>query len=66
MEPLTGRLDCEGARILREERNATIINTYTAGTAGRHAPGDRARPEPSDAILSTGTTVVGEGRIDAL
>ncbi len=34
----------EGKRILLEERNITIINSSTAGTAGSHASGDPVRP----------------------
>ncbi|MBD3187548.1 transposase, partial [Candidatus Bathyarchaeota archaeon] len=59
-------LDGEGKRILREERNVTIIKSSTVGTTGSHASGDRARPEPLDASSTTGTAVVDEGRIHAL
>jgi putative transposase len=52
-------LNVEGKRILREERNITIIESSTAGTAGSHASGDRVRRVNK-------TAVVDEGRIHVL
>jgi len=49
----------EGKRILREEKNITIIKSSTVGTTGSHASGDRVRRVNK-------TAVVDEGRIHVL
>ncbi|MBD3186568.1 hypothetical protein GF325_07065 [Candidatus Bathyarchaeota archaeon] len=59
MEPMARRLDGEGKKIFRKERNVTIINTSAAGTAGSYFPGDRERRVNK-------TTVMDEGRIYTL
>ncbi|MBD3188347.1 transposase [Candidatus Bathyarchaeota archaeon] len=49
-------LNVEGKRVLREERNVTIINPSTGGAPGCHAPGDRVRPVTTRAVVDEGRT----------